>query len=42
LRKKRQIFRRELAKTAENCDNNIEPWDQRYDLKVWAKNDVFA
>jgi hypothetical protein len=24
--KKRQFFRRKLAKIAENCDHNIDPW----------------
>jgi hypothetical protein len=27
LRKKRQFFRRKLAKIAENCDHNIDPWN---------------
>jgi hypothetical protein len=31
-REKRQFFRRKLAKIAENCDHNIDPWDQCYDL----------
>jgi hypothetical protein len=26
FREKRQFFRRKLAKIAENCDNNIDPW----------------
>jgi hypothetical protein len=26
FREKRQFFRRKLAKIAENCDHNIDPW----------------
>jgi hypothetical protein len=27
---KRQFFRRKLSKIAENCDHNIDPWEQCY------------
>jgi hypothetical protein len=30
LVEKRQFFRRKLEKIAENCDHNIDPWEQFY------------
>jgi hypothetical protein len=29
---KTQYFRRKLAKNAENCDHNIDPWTQAHDF----------
>jgi hypothetical protein len=35
---KRQFFRRKLAKIAENCDHNIDPWSQKQQTfnEVWT------
>jgi hypothetical protein len=34
----RQFFRRKLAKIAENCDHNIDPWQKFDDIKNVTDN----
>jgi hypothetical protein len=34
FKEKRQFFCRKVAKIAENCDHNIDPWSQSYDREL--------
>jgi hypothetical protein len=36
--KNANFVRRKLAKIADNCDHNIDPWSQSYDLVIYNYN----
>jgi hypothetical protein len=36
FREKRQVFRRKLAKLAENCDHNNDPWPAKAPLATFS------
>jgi hypothetical protein len=38
LEKRKKIFRRKLAKIAENCDHNIDPWWMTLQKKTILQN----